>query len=215
MGVIERCPKCGNYTEGVPTYSTGRKIAQKTTSTVTTKLIGAGIGFLIGFPFGGIGAIPGMIIGMIVSSFVSPKATEIIDQAIYEDTKLTFTCLGCGKTWYKLIKNGTCSLVPDVVLQKEKDEIVANYNRKASNHIWRIVMACLLFVSGLVLCINCDTYTDSFLGIQMVSNSVLFSCVLMFISFPGVVYEIYSYASNKSKANQYEQMSLSDFAKTK
>lgn len=27
--IIERCPECGNYTEGVPAYSTERKIVQK------------------------------------------------------------------------------------------------------------------------------------------------------------------------------------------
>lgn len=213
--IIERCPECGNYTEGVPTYSTERKIVHKTTSTITTKIIGAVIGFLIGLLFGGIGAIPGMIIGMFVSTFVSPKTTEKIDQAIFEDTKLTFTCLGCGKTWYKIIKNGTSSLVPDEVLQKEKDGIVASYNKKASDHVWRIVMACLLFVVGLAMCMNCDTYTEGLWGIQAYSNSYMFSWVLMVISFPGVVYEFFAYASNKSKANQYEQMSLSDFAKTK
>ena len=213
--IIERCPECGNYTEGVPTYSTERKIVQKTTSTITTKIIGALIGFLIGLLFGGIGAIPGMIIGMFVSTFISPKTTETIDQAIYKDTKLTFTCLGCGNTWYKIIKNGTSSLVPDEVLQKEKDEIVTSYNKKASDHVWRIVMACLLFVVGLVMCMNSDTYTEGLWGIQAYSNSYMFSWVLMVISFPGVVYEFLAYASNKSKANQYEQMSLSDFAKTK
>lgn len=82
--IIERCPECGNYTEGVPTYSTERKIVHKTTSTITTKIIGAVIGFLIGLLFGGIGAIPGMIIGMFVSTFISPKTTETIDQAIYK-----------------------------------------------------------------------------------------------------------------------------------
>ena len=76
-------------------------------------------------------------------------------------------------------------------------------------------MACLLFVVGLVMCMNCDTYTEGLWGIQAYSNSYMFSWVLMVISFPGVVYEFFAYASNKSKANQYEQMSLSDFAKTK
>lgn len=27
--IIERCLECGNYTEGVPAYSTERKIVQK------------------------------------------------------------------------------------------------------------------------------------------------------------------------------------------
>ena len=123
--IVEKCPKCGNFTQGVPTYSTGRKVARKAATTITTKVLGGIIGFVVGLPFGGIGAVPGMIIGVIVSSFISPKATEKIDTTFYNDTRLTFTCLGWGETWYKVIKNGTGNLVPDAVLQKEKDEIVA------------------------------------------------------------------------------------------
>lgn len=211
--IIERCPKCGNYTEGVPTYSTERVVVQKATSTIMTKIIGGILGFIIGLPFGGIGSIPGMIIGVMVAAFISPKTTEKIDQVLYEDTKLTFTCLGCGGMWYKIIKNSTSAIVPDEVLQKEKDGIVASYNKKASNNVWRMVMACLLFVIGLVLCMNCETYTEGLWGIQIFTNSYIFSWFLMIISFPGIVYELFSYASNKSDASRYKQMSLSDFAK--
>ena len=170
---------------------------------------------MVGLPFGGIGAVPGMIIGVIVSSFISPKATEKIDTTFYNDTRLTFTCLGCGETWYKVIKNGTGNLVPDAVLQKEKDEIVAKYNKKASSHVWRIIVACIIFGIGLILCMNGDTYTEGFMGMQAYSNSFVFSWVLMIVSFPGIIYEVYSYSTNKNKASTYEQMSLSDFLATK
>lgn len=170
---------------------------------------------MVGLPFGGIGAVPGMIIGVIVSSFISPKATEKIDTTFYNDTRLTFTCLGCGETWYKVIKNGTGNLVPDAVLQKEKDEIVAKYNKKASSHVWRIIVACIIFGIGLILCMNGDTYTEGFMGMQAYSSSFVFSWVLMIVSFPGIIYEVYSYSTNKNKASTYEQMSLSDFLATK
>lgn len=213
--IVEKCPKCGNFTQGVPTYSTGRKVARKTATTITTKVLGGIIGFVVGLPFGGIGAVPGMIIGVIVSSFISPKATEKIDTTFYNDTRLTFTCLGCGETWYKVIKNGTGNLVPDAVLQKEKDEIVAKYNKKASSHVWRIIVACIIFGIGLILCMNGDTYTEGFMGMQAYSSSFVFSWVLMIVSFPGIIYEVYSYSTNKNKASTYEQMSLSDFLATK
>lgn len=213
--IVEKCPKCGNFTQGVPTYSTGRKVARKAATTITTKVLGGIIGFVVGLPFGGIGAVPGMIIGVIVSSFISPKATEKIDTTFYNDTRLTFTCLGCGETWYKVIKNGTGNLVPDAVLQKEKDEIVAKYNKKASSHVWRIIVACIIFGIGLILCMNGDTYTEGFMGMQAYSSSFVFSWVLMIVSFPGIIYEVYSYSTNKNKASTYEQMSLSDFLATK
>lgn len=213
--IVEKCPKCGNFTQGVPTYSTGRKVARKAATTITTKVLGGIIGFVVGLPFGGIGAVPGMIIGVIVSSFISPKATEKIDTTFYNDTRLTFTCLGCGETWYKVIKNGTGNLVPDAVLQKEKDEIVAKYNKKASSHVWRIIVACIIFGIGLILCMNGDTYTEGFMGMQAYSNFFVFSWVLMIVSFPGIIYEVYSYSTNKNKASTYEQMSLSDFLATK
>ena len=213
--IVEKCPKCGNFTQGVPTYSTGRKVARKAATTITTKVLGGIIGFVVGLPFGGIGAVPGMIIGVIVSSFISPKATEKIDTTFYNDTRLTFTCLGCGETWYKVIKNGTGNLVPDAVLQKEKDEIVAKYNKKASSHVWRIIVACIIFGIGLILCMNGDTYTEGFMGMQAYSNSFVFSWVLMIVSFPGIIYEVYSYSTNKNKARTYEQLSLSDFLATK
>lgn len=212
---IEKCPKCGNVTQGEPSYSTGRKVVRKATTTLTTKILGGIIGFVIGLPFGGIGAVPGMIIGILVSSFISPKATEKIDTSFYNDTKLKFTCLGCGETWYKVIKNGTGNLVPDAVLQKEKDEIVAQYNKKASSHVWRIIVACIIFGIGLVISMNGETYTEGFMGMQAFSSSFIFSCFLMIVGFPGVVYEVYSYGTNKNKANTYEQMSLSDFLATK
>lgn len=213
--IVEKCPKCGNFTQGVPTYSTGRKVARKAATTITTKVLGGIIGFVVGLPFGGIGAVPGMIIGVIVSSFISPKATEKIDTTFYNDTRLTFTCLGCGETWYKVIKNSTGNLVPDAVLQKEKDEIVAKYNKKASSHVWRIIVACIIFGIGLILCMNGDTYTEGFMGMQAYSSSFVFSWVLMIVSFPGIIYEVYSYSTNKNKASTYEQMSLSDFLATK
>lgn len=214
--IVEKCPKCGNYTQGVPTYSTGRKVTQKATSTITTKIVGSFIGgTLLGLPTGGIGAIPGMIIGALIASLFSPKVAEKVDNTIYKDTRLTFTCLGCGETWYKNIKNETGNLVPDAVLQKEKDEIVAKYNKKASSHVWRIIVACVIFVIGLVLCMNGDTYTEGFMGMQAYSGSFIFSWFLMIISFPGIIYEVYSYGTNKNKANTYEQMSLSEFSATK
>lgn len=217
--IVEKCPKCGNFTQGVPTYSSGRKVAQKAATTITTRVLtnvlGGIIGTVVGLPFGGIGAVPGMIIGVIVSSFISPKATEKIDTIFYNDTRLTFTCLGCGETWYKVIKNGTGNLVPDAVLQKEKDEIVAKYNKKASSHVWRIIVACVIFGIGLILCLNTDTYTEGFMGMQAYSGSYIFSWFLMIVGIPGVVYEISMYTTNKSKANEYEQMSLSEFVTKK
>ena len=213
--IVEKCPKCGNFTQGAPTYSKGREVTRKAASTITTRVLGGIIGFVVGLPFGGIGAVPGMIIGIIVSSFISPKATEIIDTTLYNDTKLTFTCLGRGETWYKVIKNGTGNIVPDAVLQKEKDEIVAKYNKKASSHVWRIMVACVIFSIGLILCLNTDTYTSGFMGMQALTSSYIFSWFLMIVSFPGVVYEISMYTVNKSKASTYEQMSLSDFLATK
>lgn len=214
--IVEKCPKCGNFTQGFPTYSAGRKVTQKATSTITTKIVGGFIGgTLLGLPTGGIGAIPGMIIGAIIASLFSPKVAEKVDNTIYKDTRLTFTCLGCGETWYKTIKNDTGNLVPDAVLQKEKDEIVAKYNQKASSHIWRIVVACVIFVIGLVLCMNGDTYTEGFMGMQAYSSSFIFSWILMLVSFPGIIYEVYSYGTNKNKANTYEQMSLTEFSAIK
>lgn len=212
---VEKCPKCGNFTQGVPTYSGGRKVTRKATSTITTRYLPMLIGFIIGLPFGGIGAIPGMIIGAIVGTFISPKVTEMVDDTLYQNTRLTFTCLGCGETWYKVITNGSSHLVPDAVLQKEKDEIVEKYNKKASCHVWRIIVACVIFVVGLVLYMNGDTYTEGFMGMQVYTNSFIFSWVLMIISFPGIIYEVYSYGTNKNKANTYEQMSLSEFSAMK
>ena len=213
--IVEKCPKCGNFTQGFPTYSAGRKVTQKATTTATTKILGPLIGAIVGLPFGGIGAIPGAIIGLLVAVFISPKATEKIDNVIYDNTKLTFTCLGCGETWYKVIKTDTGNLVPDAVLQKEKDEIVAKYNKKASSHVWRIIVACIIFGIGLVLCMNGDTYTEGFMGMQAYSSSFIFSWILMIVSFPDIIYEVYSYGTNKNKANTYEQMSLSEFSATK
>ncbi len=214
--IIEKCSVCGNYTEGTPTYSNDRKFVQKGTSAITTKIVGAIIGAIIGFLFGGIGSIPGMIIGIIVATFISPKVTEEIDKTLYKTTTYTFTCLGCGKTWYKIIKNGTNICVPDHILQKEKDETVAKYNKKASKHVRRLIVACLIFVVGLIIFINCDhSYTETFWGIKEYSNTYLFSLFFMEISFPGIVYELIKYFSNKNKANKYQQMSLSDFVKNK
>lgn len=213
--IVEKCPKCGNFTQGVSTYSGGRKVTRKATSTITTRYLPILIGCVIGLPFGGFGAIPGMILGAIVGTFISPKVTEIVDDTLYQNTRLTFTCLRCGETWYKVIKNGTGNLVPDAVLQKEKDEIVAKYNKKASSHVWRIIVAFVIFGLGLILCMNGDTYTEGFMGMQAYSSSFIFSWILMIVSFPGIIYELYSYGTNKNKANTYEQMSLSDFLATK
>ena len=52
--IVEKCPKCGNFTQGVPTYSTGRKVARKAATTITTKVLGGIIRFVVGLPIGGI-----------------------------------------------------------------------------------------------------------------------------------------------------------------
>ena len=64
--IVEKCPECGNYTQGVPVYTTERKMVQKATKGGTSKIVGAVIGGVIGLPFFGIGAVPGAFIGFII-----------------------------------------------------------------------------------------------------------------------------------------------------
>lgn len=203
--VIEKCPVCGNYTEGVPTYSKTRELTQKTASTATAKFLGSIIGGIIGFPLGGIGAIPGMIFGAMIASSIGKKTAEKVDKVLYEDTKLTFSCLGCGKTWYKVVKNGTSNLVPDHILQKQKDEMVAKYNKKASDCVKPLIISCIMFGVGFILCLSCDEEDFSY----------ILSWMLMIISFPGIISNFRAYISNNNKAEQYKQMSLSEFISTK
>ena len=95
--IVEKCPKCGNFTQGVSTYSGGRKVTRKATSTITTRYLPILIGCVIGLPFGGFGAIPGMILGAIVGTFISPKVTEIVDDTLYQNkNEEMWICTNCG-----------------------------------------------------------------------------------------------------------------------
>lgn len=221
--VVEKCPECGNYTQGVPVYTTERKMVQKATKGGTSKIVGAVIGGVIGLPFFGIGAVPGAFIGFIIGSLCAPSASnavaKAVDESIYDKTQFSFTCLKCGKTWNKVLKNGqTVDSTPDKVLREQKDKLQKKFESNRFSAAVRLFIALALSAaSGWYLLTNDLTSQRETTVLGFSTTVTDFNFLWLFIAFLelfftlGVIIEMTNFNSNNADAGKLAKMSIGEF----
>ena len=221
--IVEKCPECDNYTQGVPVYTTERKMVQKATKGGTSKIVGAVIGGVIGLPFFGIGAVPGAFIGFIIGSLCAPSASnavaKAVDESIYDKTQFSFTCLKCGKTWKKVMKNGqTVDSTPDEVLRKQKDKLQKEFESNRFYAAVRLFIAFALSVASGWYLLTTDLTSQRETTVLGFSTTVTdFNYLWLFIAFLelffviGVIYEMTNFNTNNSDVRKLAKMSVSEF----
>ena len=221
--IVEKCPECGNYTQGVPVYTTERKMVQNATKVGTSKIVGAVIGGVIGLPFFGIGALPGAIIGFLIGSLCKPSAgnavAKAVDESIYDKTQFSFTCLKCGKTWNKVLKNGqTVDSTPDKVLREQKDKLQKKFESNRFSAAVRLFIALALSAaSGWYLLTNDLTSQRETTVLGFSTTVTDFNFLWLFIAFLelfftlGVIIEMTNFNSNNADAGKLAKMSIGEF----
>ena len=221
--IVEKCPKCGNYTQGEPVYTTERKMVQNVTKSGTSKIVGAVIGGFIGLPFFGIGALPGAIIGFLIGSLCNPSAgnavAKAVDESIYNKTQFSFTCLKCGNIWKKVLKNGqTIDSTPDEVLKQQKDKLQKEFESNRFSAAVRLFIAFALSVaSGWYLLTNDLTSQRETTVLGFSTTTTDFNYLWLFIAFLelffalGIIIEMTNFNSNNSDARKLAKMSVSEF----
>lgn len=189
----------------------------------TSKIVGAVIGGVIGLPFFGIGALPGAFIGFIIGSLCAPSASnavaKAVDESIYNKTQFSFTCLKCGKTWSKVLKNGQAvDNTPDEVLRQQKDKLQKKFESNRLSAAVRLVIAGALSVaSGWYLLTNDLTSQrdTTLLGFSTTVTDVnylwLFIAFLELFFALGVIIEMTNFNSNNTDAGKLAKMSVSEF----
>lgn len=221
--IVEQCPKCGNYTQGVPSLSTSRRMVQTTVKSGTSKIIGSIVGLVIGLFFGGVGAFVttpiGFIIGSLLSSGFSKDVANAVDESMYENTTYCFTCLKCGARWSKIFKTGQyIDNTTDEELEAQKAQCIstAKGNMRFTPILF-VTLAVLAFFDGRYLYLNdLVSYRDTtFLGFNMTVSDydylwLLLAFVEIFLVL-GMFRTISSYFSARTDYRILTRMSVKDF----
>lgn len=220
---VEKCPKCGNYTQGVPSLSTSRRMVQTTIKSGTSKIICSIVAGVIGLFLGGVGAIVttplGFFIGSLISSNFSKDVANVVDESMYENTTYCFTCLKCGAIWSKIFKTGQ---YVDSTTDKELEEQKARRISIAKSNMWFtpisfVILAILTFFDGRYLYLNdLVSYRDTTIwGFNMtVSDYDYLWLLLAFVEIflvVGMIWAINSFFSNYTDYRTLTKMSVKDF----
>ena len=221
--IVEQCPKCGNYTQGVPSLSTSRRMVQTTVKSGTSKIIGVIVGAAIGLPFGGVGAFitapVGFLIGSLISSSVSKDVASAVDESMYENTTYCFTCLKCGTIWSKIFKTGQ---YVDNTTDEELEQQKARRISIAKSNMWFspiafVILAILTFFDGRYLYLNdLVSYRDTtFLGFNMTVSD--YDYLWLLLAFAGIflllgmIWAINNFFSSYTNYRILTKMSVKDF----
>lgn len=221
--IVEQCPKCGNYTQGVPSLSTSRRMVQTTVKSGTSKIIGSIVGFVIGLFFGGVGAFVttpiGFFIGSLMSSKFSKDVANAVDETMYENTTYCFTCLKCGAIWSKIFKTGQhIDNTTDEELEAQKAQCIST----AKSNMWFtpiffVTLAVLAFFDGRYLYLNdLVSYRDTtFLGFNMTVSD--YDYLWLLLAFAGIflllgmIWAINNFFSSYTNYRILTKMSVKDF----
>lgn len=220
--IVEQCPKCGNYTQGVPTYSTGRKVVRQSAQSGCSQILGPIIGAVIGLPFGGIGAIPGAIIGWLVTVYLTSKAGKKAADAtdsFFDNTTYTFTCLKCGKTWSKDFKTGeTVDNATDEELEAQRSQLIANASSNLSSAIVGLIVLVALCVGDGWYLYTYDLTSTREATVWGMNTTVLdFNFIWAILAFVGiflivgVIHEIDKIKTNSELKNVLSDMTVEEF----
>lgn len=98
-------------------------------------------------------------------------------------------------------------------LKAVKDEEVKKIKEEASKILARLGFAGAALLIGLLIIATCEHQTTGLFGLPSYTGSFMFSCVLIFFGFLGVVLEGIDYSEKLSKANEIDKMSIQSYAR--
>ena len=98
-------------------------------------------------------------------------------------------------------------------LKAVKDEEVKKIKEEASKILARLGFAGAALLIGLLIIATCEHQTTGLFGLPSYTGSFMFSCVLIFFGFLGVVFEGIDYSEKLSKANEIDKMSIQSYAR--
>lgn len=98
-------------------------------------------------------------------------------------------------------------------LQSVKNGEVRRIKEAASKKLPRIGYAGSAFLLGLLITATCEHETTGPLGLPSYTWSFMFSCVLMFFGFIGLLIEGMGYFGKISEANEIDKMPIKQYAK--
>jgi hypothetical protein len=98
-------------------------------------------------------------------------------------------------------------------LKVVKDEEVNTIKEEASKKLSRIGISGASLLIGLLIIATCEHSTIGVFGLQSYTWSFMFSCVLIFFGFLGVVVEGNAYYGKISEANEIDDMSIEEYAR--
>ncbi|MBR1525886.1 MAG: DUF456 domain-containing protein [Prevotella sp.] len=220
---IEQCPKCGNFTEGKPVYSQTRQITRAAVKKGSSKLIGAGVGFVVGIFFGIVGCVPGAIIGYIIGLVVSSSQTvsdltDGVDQSLYSSTDFQFDCPRCGHSWRKVFQNGA-DTIPDSIIAKQQADLVKSIRGNVSSNIAYATITGVIALACGYYCFTHESSSTHMENVFLLGNTQVtdynwtwwfLGIVLIVTAFIAIV-QVCSAFSNKSEADHIESMTVSEF----
>jgi len=98
-------------------------------------------------------------------------------------------------------------------LQSVKNGEVRRIKEAASKKLPRIGYAGGAFLLGLLITATCEHETTGVFGLSSYTWSFMFSCVLMFFGFIGLLIEGMGYFGKMSEANEIDKMPIKQYAK--
>ena len=98
-------------------------------------------------------------------------------------------------------------------LKAVKDGEVNRIKEEASKILARLGFAGAALLIGLLIIATCEHQTTGLFGLPSYTGSFMFSCVLIFFGFLGVVLEGIDYSEKLSKANEIDKMSIQSYAR--
>lgn len=98
-------------------------------------------------------------------------------------------------------------------LKVVKDDEVNTIKEEASKKLSRIGFSGAALLIGLLIIATCEHSTIGVFGLQSYTWSFMFSCVLIFFGFLGVVVEGNAYYGKISEANEIDDMSIEEYAR--
>jgi hypothetical protein len=158
---IEKCPSCGNYTEGQPMLSLARQAqsfgAKKGVSYILTHYVLPLVLGTIIFPA------VGTFVGFLIACYFayqaqkySEKVSKELDKQVYKNVTYNFTCSKCGKTWQKVFETGESDM-PKELINKEKTGKYEDAKINALMTGFFALIAVTLFIIGIYYCDHYDS----------------------------------------------------------
>lgn len=148
------------------------------------------------------------------------------NEIIKENVPFQQVCDYCHRTFHSSksdIDSGKYSLssteanrrmgIYNTKLQAIKDQEIEEIRDRAASELRNTIIFVFVFLGGLLVCTNCEHYTEGFLGIQSFTWSFMFSWVLMAIGGVGTFIAGSTSASTYNEASELENSPIEDYAR--